>query len=215
MAHRDYHTGPGQKRTPLTPEQIADATERLRRGHRTWREARDQAVNALRAQGSVPRAKFRARHWEVILRHLAGHTQVEIARDLGYSQPVVVRQILKRPEVAALIDEVRAAQLERIMNGEFGPIAMAKAAAPKAMAKHIDLIDRAASEKVQLQAADAVLDRAGYAKTQQVEVHHVHEILRRFTPDELDRYGRTGDYPDRFADIFRALEGPKDPDGRT
>jgi hypothetical protein len=52
--------------------------------------------------------------------------------------------------------------------------------------------------------------RAGYAKTQQVEVHHVHEILRRFTPDELDRYGRTGDYPDRFADIFRQLEGPKD-----
>ena len=56
----------------------------------------------------MPKA-FRARHWEVILRHLAGYTQVEIARDLGYSQPVVVRQILKRPEVAAMIDEVRAA----------------------------------------------------------------------------------------------------------
>jgi hypothetical protein len=210
VASREYHTGPGQKRTPLTPEQIAEATARLRRGHRQWAETRGQTVDALRGQGGVPKTKFRARHWEVILRHLAGYTQVEIARDLGYSQPVVVRQILKRPEVAAMIDEVRTAQLARLMNGEFGPMAMFKAAAPKAAKKQIDLIDAAQSERVQLQAAADVLDRAGYAKTQHVEVHHFHELLRRFTPDELEVYANGGAAPERFRDVFLALEGPKE-----
>ena len=81
---------------------------------------------------------------------------------------------------------------------------------PRPPGSKIERIEQAQSERAQLQAAADLLDRAGYSKTQHLEVHHFHELLQRFTSDELEVYGNGGPPPKRFWDVFDALEGPKD-----
>src|SRR5262249_9614852 len=73
------------------------------------------------------------RLWSVALLYLGGYDMAATARALGYAHIQSVAKALKHPAVVRIIALVRDAQLERVMRGDYGVIATAKAAAPAVM----------------------------------------------------------------------------------
>lgn len=156
--------------------------------------------------------KMKRVEWEVIARFLADPrlSVTTLAKQMGYGSKEQVQKMLKKPHVQAMIGAIRAAQVAAMIRGDFGAQATLKAAQTKAAVKVVEMIDaREAGPKLNLQASTEVLDRTGLGKSSSVQHHHIHEILQHFTPEELDRYGRGGPPPERFKDVFAALEGPR------
>lgn len=200
---------PGRK---LEPEVIAQQLENLRRGREARKKATPDEERAIMAAPLEHLDKFQRREWEIILRFLADPKlgAKAISQVMGYADHTAVTRILKRPHVQAAIAAVRSAQVAAMIRGDFGAQATLKAAQTKAAVRVVETIDEhQAGPKVRLQAATEVLDRTGLGKSSNVQVHHIHEILTHFTPEELDRYGRGGPPPERFRDVFAALEGPR------
>jgi hypothetical protein len=135
---------------------------------------------------------------------LSGFEAPEIARMLGYSVADVVRRILRRPEVAALLERVRAAQLERVIAGNFGVRAQAKAAAPGVMKTMTELAAKAPRDGDKIKAGQTVLQVAG-EMVQQHEHHHVHRLLKDLTDDELVALRDRGVWPARYQTIVARL----------
>src|SRR5262249_57294622 len=97
-------------------------------------------------------AKLATRYWVLAMFTLMGQSAREIAALVGYAQPTHVVKALRHPAVARLVQEVRNAQLERVLQGTFGVAATAKAAAPEVMAHVAELAgavkDRATGARV-------------------------------------------------------------------
>src|SRR5215813_877858 len=74
-----------------------------------------------------------ARLWSVAMLSLGGYDAAAIARAIGYTTVQAAAKALKHPAVVRIIALVREAQLERVMRGEYGVAAAAKAAAPAVM----------------------------------------------------------------------------------
>jgi hypothetical protein len=202
--------GVGKVNRPLTPEERVERIERLKRA-RAARLPPGERMDQILHDPLHNLNKFRRNEWEVIARYLADPrlNAVQLAQLLGYRDPLSVKRILARPHVQATIAAIRSAQVAAMIRGDFGAQATLKAAQTKAAVKVVETIDNAqAGPKLNLTAATEVLDRTGLGKASSVQVHHIHEILTHFTPEELDRYGRGGPPPERFKDVFEALEGP-------
>lgn len=206
---KPHKTGPGHHHPmEFTPEEVAKRTERLRAGHRRWSE-RMKAIKRGELVDGLSPAKTRARrvsnrHWEVLMAHLSGMGDPDIARMLGYSQPNVIGVILRRPEIAAYIQEVRQAQLDRIIRGEFGVRAQAKAAAPKAMGRIIEESDKAPKSADRIKAARTTLEVAGEL-VQTHAHHHVYELMNGLTREELTALALRGTWPERLARMVEQL----------
>ena len=197
-------TGPGFRRhRNYTPEEIAGRLERLRLATKAARERRAQARAQVRQEFGLD-ASLSARWWEVILLHLSGFQPPEIARMLGYSVPDVVRRILRRPEVAGLLEKVRTAQLERIIAGDFGVRAQAKAAAPKAMEKIAQLATDATKDADKIKAGQTVLQVAG-EMMQRHEHQHAHRLVKDMTDEELEALSARGVWPARYQTLVAKL----------
>lgn len=197
--------------TPLTPEQRLERIERLKRA-RAARRPPGEAIDAILQDPLANLSKFKRAEWEVVARYLADPTltKSELSAVLGYKNSTAVKRMLAQPHVQATIAAIRSAQVASMIRGDFGAQATLKAAQTKAAVKVVETIDAAAAgPKLNLQAATEVLDRTGLGKSATIQHHHIHEILTHFTPEELDRYGRGGPPPERFKDVFEALEGPR------
>ena len=173
MALDEHHRG-GKPFPPAVSTAVA--LERLRVAHRRSREKHAQYRALAAAFFEMPlddvRKWVRPRHFEVALMHLGGYDMQTIARACGYKDRVRIELILKRPEIARYIALIREAQEARVIAGEFGVRAAAKAAAPRAMKRIVDdgqeapkAADRHANNKTVLQVAGELVDRH--------EHHHV------------------------------------------
>ena len=203
---------------------VARNFDALTRGAATYRE-RKRRIAALAhdpvAMNSVPLDQIRQylsrRQYEVAVLHLGQYRLPEIARSLGYASGKHVHAVLKTPAVARFIDLVEAAQLERVIAGEFGVRAQAKAAAPRVLRRVIakaggDVgadgkpVGEAAKDADAIRAADLVLTVAGEKEQRQEYLHkHVHLAFGDMTVEELQRLGETGEWPVRYQALAEKL----------
>jgi hypothetical protein len=196
---------------------LARNFDALTRGAATYRE-RKRRIAALAhdpvAMNAVPLDQIRQylsrRQYEVAILHLGQYRLPEIARLLGYASGKHVHTVLKTPAVARFIDLVEAAQLERVIAGEFGVRAQARAAAPRVLKRVIEKAGgdldaagqprgMAARDGDALRAADLVLTVAGEKTQATGHLHkHVHLAFAGMTNEELRRLGESGEWPERY-----------------
>ena len=225
MGDQAWRTGPGTTRHPGPPpavvaERLA-AMARARDGTRAERAAKQRAW--LEALGGMSLEDVKrstpARLWSVAMFHLGGYDLGEIARAIGYSSKQSAATALKHPAVQRIIALVRDAQLERVMRGEFGVAAQAKAAAPTVMEHLAELAggrkDKASGERLgrarrdadAIRAADLVLTTSG-DKVVRSASYQIH-VLEQLSDAELEAFSTRGEWPARLEGIVGALPAPE------
>jgi hypothetical protein len=200
---RGFHPG------SLSPEEVARSLERLRWGHRRWQERRralPEVVSDLKDLAQL-RGRVRARHFEVVLCHLGGLSLRETAAAVGYRDHKAVQRILRRPEIAKMIDLIRAAQLERVIAGDFGVRAQAKAAAPKVMERMIHVGQGGGDVKNAdaINAGRVVLTVAGELVEKKTIHAHVHMLIQSMSMEEVEHLAATGQFPERYRNAAEKL----------
>jgi hypothetical protein len=159
-----------------------------------------------------------ARFWTVAMLHLGGYDATAIARAVQYTSHAAAVRALKHPAVVRIVALVREAQLERVLRGEYGVAAQAKAAAPAVMEHLTELAggrkDRATGARVgrakrdadAVRAADLVLTTSGdkVARTAHVHFH----VLEQLSDAELEAFSARGEWPERLAGVGGLLPGP-------
>ena len=194
------HVGIGfQQGAPLTAEQIAKRTEMLRRGSRTAAQKRAALRSGLILEGLRPNPAWNRRWWELLLMVLSNFgTNGEIAAALGYCSAKHVEGLLRRPEFQKAIEDVRRAQLERIIAGEFGVKAQAKIAAKKVIPTLEGVLDAKESKNSDKISAGKVVLQVSGDLVETHRHHHVFELIKGLSKAEVDRLGETGEWPERL-----------------
>jgi len=160
-----------------------------------------------------------ARLWSVAMLHLGGYDASAIARALGYTNHAAAVRALRHPAVVRIVALVRDAQLERVMRGDYGVAATAKAAAPAVMEHVAELAggrkDRATGARVgrakrdadAIRAADLLLTTSGdkVARTAHLHLH----VLEQLSDAELEAFSARGEWPERLAGVVGLLPGPE------
>jgi hypothetical protein len=161
-----------------------------------------------------------ARLWSVAMLHLGGYDTTSIARCIGYTVEKNARKALQHPAVRRIIELVRAEQLERVMRGEYGVAAQAKAAAPAVMEHVAELAggvkDKATGERKgrarrdsdALRAAELTLTVSG-DKVERKQVLHAH-LFEQMSDEELERLATVAEWPERFRGVAGLLPGASD-----
>jgi len=164
-----------------------------------------------------------ARLWSVAMLHLGGYDASSIARAIGYTDQRAAAKALKHPAVTRIIALVREAQLERVLRGEYGVAAQAKAAAPAVMEHVAELAggmkDKATGERKgrarrdsdALRAAELTLTVSG-DKMERKAVAHFH-IFEQMSDEELESLAMTGAFPERFRNVAGYLPGASGGEG--
>src|SRR5262245_32347599 len=141
MANGD-RTGEGVTRHPGPP--VAVVVERLAKMQRAGKASREERKAAARRWlESVPgmnlaelRTSTSTKYWTVAMLHLGGYDLRTIAATIGWSNVSNAAAALKHPAVKRIVELIRAEQVDRILRGEYGVQATAKAAAP-AVIEHV------------------------------------------------------------------------------
>jgi len=151
------------------------------------------------------------RQWLVAMCHLGGHDTTAIARVVGYTHPAAAAKALKHPAVQRLIEVIRRAQVERVLTGEYGVAAAAKAAAPAVMEHVTELAGakkdretgerrgRAKRDADALRAAELTLTVSGH-KVERTAHVHLH-VLEEMSEAELERLAAAGEWPERYRGV--------------
>jgi hypothetical protein len=158
------------------------------------------------------------RLWTVALLHLGGYDLPQIARALGYANHTGAQKALKHPAVQRVIQLVREAQVERVLRGEYGVAATAKAAAPEIMAHVTELAGarkdpatgerrgRARRDADALRAAELTLTVSG-DKVERKALLHLH-VLEEMSEAELEALAGRGEWPERYRGVAGLVTGP-------
>ena len=157
------------------------------------------------------------RLWSVAMLHLGGYDTAAIARAIGYTNRAAAVKALRHPAVTRIIELVRSAQLERVMRGEYGVAAQAKAAAPAVMEHVAELAggmkDKATGERRgrarrdsdALRAAELTLTVSGDKVERKASV--TFHIFEQMSDAELESLAVTGAFPERFRNVAGYLPG--------
>jgi len=218
-------TGPGTRKHPgPPPDVLAERVAAMQAADKRTRAARNAKARAwLEACASMPMDELRrsipARLWSVAMLYLGGYDAAAIARAIGYTREQAARNALKHPAVKRLIELVREAQVERVLRGEYGVAAQAKAAAPAVMEHVAELAggrkDKTTGERVgrarrdadAIRAADLVLTTSG-DKVVRSASYQIH-VLEQLSDAELEAFSTRGEWPARLEGIVGALPAPE------
>ena|SRR5262245_53295265 len=218
-------TGVGTK--PHPGPDPAEAAARLERARAVARATHAERVAAQeRWLASVSglslealRATTPTRLWTVAVLHLGGYDASAIARAVQYTSHAAAVRALRHPAVVRIVALVREAQLERVLKGEYGVVATAKAAAPAVMEHVAELAggvkDKASGERRgrakrdadAIRAADLLLTTSG-DKVERKAHLHLH-VLEQLSDQELEAFSATGAWPERLAGVVGLLPGPE------
>ncbi len=219
----DTRTGEGvQKHPGPSVAVVVERLAKMQKAARLSREARKQ--EARRWLESVPgmnleelRRSASARHWTVAMLHLGGYDLRSIAGAVGYSNVARAATTLKHPAVRRIIELIREAQVERVLRGEYGVQAQAKAAAPAVMEHVAELaggvkdkatgarVGRAKRDSDALRGAELLLTVSG-DKVERKAVMHAH-LFEQMSDDELEKLATGGEWPERFRGVAGYLPG--------
>ena len=219
----DQRTGEGTRKNPGPPPGVV--AERLAAMHKAARASREERkAEARRWLESVPgmnlaelRTSTNAKYWTVAMLHLGGYDLRSIAGVIGWSNMARAATALKHPAVRRIVELVRDAQLERVMRGEYGVAAVAKAAAP-AVIEHVAELaggvkDRATGERRgrakrdsdALRGAELLLTVSGDKVERKAVLHAV--IFEQMTDVELENLAAKAEWPERFKGVAGYLPG--------
>jgi hypothetical protein len=223
-------TGPGTRVDPgrtlgPTPAVIAERLAQMRvKAHAGRAERKAEQKRWLESLSGLSLDELRistpARLWSVAMLHLGGYDATSIARCIGYGDQRAAAKALRHPAVLRIIELVRNEQLERVMRGEYGVQAQAKAAAPAVMEHVAELAggmkDKATGERKgrarrdsdALRAAELTLTVSG-DKVERKAVLHAH-LFEQMSDDELERLAANAEWPERFAGVAGYLPGKVD-----
>jgi hypothetical protein len=225
MAKANPKVGPGtQAHAGPPPEVVAERLAYMRvRARATHAERLAEQRRWLEAVSGMTLEELRRstpnRLWAAAMLHLGGYDATAIARAVGYTKPQTATAALRHPAVQRIVALVRDAQVERVLRGEYGVIAQAKAAAPTVM-EHVAALaggrkDRATGERVgrakrdadAIRAADLVLTTSGdkVARTAHLHLH----VLEQLSDAELEAFSARGEWPERLAGVAGLLPGPE------
>jgi len=158
------------------------------------------------------------RLWAVAMLHLGGYDACSIARCIGYTNEAASLKALRHPAVRRIVELVRAEQVERVLRGEYGVAAQAKAAAPAVMEHVAELAggvkDRATGERKgrarrdadALRGAELLLTVSG-DKVERKQVLHAH-LFAQMSEAELEALAVRGEVPERLRGAAGLLVGP-------
>jgi hypothetical protein len=217
-------TGPGTKAcVGAPPEVLAERVVAMQAAFKRTREERNRKAREwLEACTSMSleelRRSTKARLWSVAMLYLGGYNADAIARAIGYTTTPAARKALKHPAVERIIALVRDAQVERVLRGDYGVAAAAKAAAPTIMEHVAELaggrkdkatgtrVGRAKRDADAIRAADLVLTTSGdkIARTAHLHLH----VLEQLSDAELEAFSARGEWPERLAGVAGLLPGP-------
>jgi len=216
--------GDGTKKSPGPPAAIV--AERLRMMHIAARASRAERkaeqtrwLESLSGMGlDELRRTTPGRYWSVAMLHLGGYDASSIARCIGYTNEAASLKALRHPAVRRIIELVRQEQLERVMRGEYGVQATAKAAAPAVMEHVAELAggvkDRATGERKgrarrdadALRGAELLLTVSG-DKVERKQILHAH-LFEQMSDAELEALAVRGEVPERLKGAAGLLGGP-------
>jgi hypothetical protein len=205
-----------------SPALVAERLTRMNGARRQRRAEREAAARQLAEElaGMPLEALLQhvtTRQWTVAVMSLGGYGVTEIARALGYATVDGVNRVLKQPEVVRLIEVIRRAQLERVLQGTYGVHAQAKAAAPAVMGHVTELAGarqdeatgerrgRAKRDADALRAAELVLTVSGDKVERKAQVH-LH-VLEELSEAELEELAARGAWPERYQGVAGLLPG--------
>jgi hypothetical protein len=226
MAER---TGPGIRvGVPLTPDEIAKRLENLARGRAraAGRPKEDAAKLAVEVAGmdlDTIRKTLSVRNLSVAMLHCGGYNPAQIGKAIGYATSEVAKRALERPDVKRCIQLIQQAQMDRVISGEFGVQAAAKAAAPRVAKRIIEKaggvedangrpVGQAARDADMLRAGETVLRISGdLDDTRRGDVNIT--LLGKLDNEEMQAFVEDGVWPERFRHIQKTLEidGPPAP----
>jgi len=158
------------------------------------------------------------RLWSVAMLHLGGYDAAAITRCIGYTNPAAGLKALRHPAVRRIVELVRQEQLERVMRGEYGVAATAKAAAPAVMEHVAELAggvkDKATGERKgrarrdadALRGAELLLTVSG-DKVERKQILHAH-LFEQMSDEELEALAVRGEVPERLKGAAGLLVGP-------
>ena len=215
--------GPGtQRHFGPSPAVMAERLAHMRvKGRATREERKAEQRRWLESISGCSLDELRistpARLWSVAMLQLGGYDAASIARAIGYTDRAAAAKALKHPAVLRIIELVREAQLERVMRGEYGVAAQAKAAAPAVM-EHVTELAGAVKDKATgerkgrarrdsdaLRAAELTLTVSG-DKMERKAVAHFH-IFEQMSDAELESLAVSGVFPERFRNVAGYLPG--------
>src|SRR5215469_5331908 len=222
--NRIPRAGDGTYKHPGPPAAIV--AERLAKMHVAAKASREERKAEQRAwleglSGSTLDALRRStpqRLWAVAMLDLGGYDATAIARCIGYTNEAASLKALRHPAVKRIVELVRQEQLERVMRGEYGVQATAKAAAPAVMEHVAELAggvkDRATGERKgrarrdadALRGAELPLTVSG-DKVERKAIVHAH-LFEQMSEPELEVLATTGAWPERFKGVAGYLPGP-------
>jgi len=218
-------TGPGtQDHRGAPPEVLVERVAAMQAAFKRTREERNRRARAwLEACTAMSLEELRrstsARLWSVAMLYLGGYNADAIARAIGYTTTQAARNALKHPAVQRIVALVRDAQVERVLRGEYGVMAQAKAAAPAVMEHVAELaggrkdkatgarVGRAKRDADAIRAADLVLTTSG-DKVERKAHLHLH-VLEQLSDQELEAFSARGEWPERLAGVVGMLPGPE------
>jgi len=224
MGDRSYREGDGTKRHPGPPAAIV--AERLAKMHIASKASREERKAEQRAwlEGlsgmtlDELRRTAPTRLWSVAMLHLGGYDAASITRCIGYTNQAAGLRALRHPAVKRIVELVSAEQLERVMRGEYGVQATAKAAAPAVMEHVAELAggmkDRATGERKgrarrdsdALRASELLLTVSG-DKVERKQILHAH-LFEQMSDAELEALAVKGEVPERLKGVAGLLVGP-------
>jgi hypothetical protein len=159
---------PRRASTPDT--RAADAKENVRRVRRQYKVDLTKRRKLLPAE--IPHVEDM-----VIVLKLAGYTRTQMAKVIGISKGQV-KEILEKPEVNEKMAELRAALPQAALDLIQGYMI-------EAVQAIVDVMRKTQDDKLILQAAGDILDRAGLAKASRQERHNIEEQKITVTDDGL------------------------------
>ena len=161
-----------------------------------------------------------ARLWSVAMLHLGGYDGTAIARAIGYTNQAAASRALRHPAVRRIVELIREEQVARVLRGEYGVAAQAKAAAPVVMEHVAELAggvkDKATGERKgrarrdsdALRGAELLLTVSG-DKVERKQILHAH-LFEQMSEPELECLATTGEWPERFRGVAGYLPGPRE-----
>jgi hypothetical protein len=219
----DQRTGEGTRKNPGPP--VAVVIERLAKMHKAARASREERkLEARRWLESVPgldlpalRTSTPAKYWTVAMLHLGGYDLRSIAAVIGWSNMARAATALKHPAVRRIVELIRAEQVDRVLRGEYGVQAQAKAAAPAVMEHVAELAggvkDRATGERRGRARRDSDALRAGELlltvsgdKVERKAILHAH-LFEQMSDAELEALAAKAEWPERFKGVAGYLPG--------
>jgi len=224
MGERSFREGEGTKKNVGPPAAIV--AERLAKMHVASRASREERKAEqrrwLESLSGMSLEELRktapARFWSVAMLHLGGYDSCSIARCIGYTNHAAAIKALRHPAVKRIVELVRAEQLERVMRGEYGVAAQAKAAAPAVM-EHVAELAGGVKDKVTgerrgrarrdsdaLRGAELLLTVSG-DKVERKAVIHAH-LFEQMSDAELEALAVRGEVPERLKGAAGLLVGP-------